>query len=137
MTSVTFSPTRPSGPSCSSSRKVCLLSFVCPLPMQFFLRPLIGPRVTWSNPGLSLVDPPPLQNCIAPTIRIGQEILCLPYSGFFLKQITQPLKKEETNHATSPKLYRSYYPHRSRELVSPVCGIFQVAINSTNIIPWV
>ena len=28
------------------------------------------------------------------------------------------------NHATSPKLYRSYYPHRSRELVSPVCGIF-------------
>ena len=22
------------------------------------------------------------------------------------------------------KLYRSYYPHRSRELVSPVCGIF-------------
>ena len=28
------------------------------------------------------------------------------------------------NHATSPKLYRSHYPHRSRELVSPVCGIF-------------
>ena len=28
------------------------------------------------------------------------------------------------SHATSPKLYRSYYPHRSRELVSPVCGIF-------------
>ena len=28
------------------------------------------------------------------------------------------------NHATSPKLYQSYYLHRSRELVSPVCGIF-------------
>ena len=28
------------------------------------------------------------------------------------------------NHATSSNLYRSYYPHRSRELVSPVCGIF-------------
>ena len=28
------------------------------------------------------------------------------------------------NHATSSKLYRSYYPHRTRELVSPVCGIF-------------
>ena len=28
------------------------------------------------------------------------------------------------NLATSPKLYRSYYPHRLRELVSPVCGIF-------------
>ena len=30
----------------------------------------------------------------------------------------------EINHATSSNLYRSYYPHRSRELVSPVCGIF-------------
>ena len=28
------------------------------------------------------------------------------------------------NHATSSNLYRSYYPHQSRELVSPVCGIF-------------
>ena len=28
------------------------------------------------------------------------------------------------NHATSPKLYRSYYPHWLRELVSPICGIF-------------
>ena len=28
------------------------------------------------------------------------------------------------NHATSPKLYRSYYPHRSRDSLSPVCGIF-------------
>ena len=27
-------------------------------------------------------------------------------------------------HATSSNLYRFYYPHRSRELVSPVCGIF-------------
>ena len=24
----------------------------------------------------------PLQNCIGPTIRIGREILCLPYAGF-------------------------------------------------------
>ena len=28
------------------------------------------------------------------------------------------------NHATSPKLYWSYYPHRSRDSLSPVCGIF-------------
>ena len=28
------------------------------------------------------------------------------------------------NHATSSNLYRSFYPHRSRQLVSPVCGIF-------------
>ena len=27
----------------------------------------------------------PLQNCIGPTIRIGWEILCLPYGEFFLK----------------------------------------------------
>ena len=24
----------------------------------------------------------PLENCIGPTIRIGREILCLPYAGF-------------------------------------------------------
>ena len=30
------------------------------------------------------------------------------------------------NHATSPKLYRSYYSHRSRELVSSLCGIFHL-----------
>ena len=28
------------------------------------------------------------------------------------------------NHLTSPKLYRSYDPHRSRDSMSPVCGIF-------------
>ena len=27
------------------------------------------------------------------------------------------------NHATSPKLYRSYYPHWLRDSLSPVCGI--------------
>ena len=38
----------------SKSRCQC----ICPLPM-FFFRPLIGPEVTWSVQGLSLVDPPP------------------------------------------------------------------------------
>ena len=28
----------------------------------------------------------PLQNCTGPTIRIGREILCLPYAGFFLNR---------------------------------------------------
>ena len=28
------------------------------------------------------------------------------------------------HHATSPKLYWSYYPHRSRDSLSPVCRIF-------------
>ena len=27
----------------------------------------------------------PLQNCIGPTIRIGWEILCLPYAGFLCR----------------------------------------------------
>ena len=33
---------------------------VCPLPMRFS-RPLIGPHITWPDPGLSLVNPPSLQ----------------------------------------------------------------------------
>ena len=28
-----------------------------------------------------------LQNCIGPTIRIGQEILCVLYAGFFFKYL--------------------------------------------------
>ena len=40
-----FSPTRPTGPSWSSSRDVHV-SVECPLPMRFFSRPLIGPQVT-------------------------------------------------------------------------------------------
>ena len=31
-------------------------------------------------------------------------------------------------HATSPKSYGSYYPHRSRDSFSPVCGIFVVVL---------
>ena len=41
----------------SSSHRVCVcvcLCVWCPLPMQFFSRPLIGPQLTWSDPGLSL-----------------------------------------------------------------------------------
>ena len=28
----------------------------------------------------------PLENCIGPTIRMGREILCLPYAGFLTKR---------------------------------------------------
>ena len=38
----------------------------------------------------------------------------------------QSLKKY-IHRATFPKLYRSYYPHRSRDSVSPICGIFLVS----------
>ena len=37
-------------------------------------------------------------------------------------------KLSKKNYATSPKLYRSSYPLRSRELVSPVCGIFHLSV---------
>ena len=33
----------------------------------------------------------PLKNCIGPTIRIGREILCLPYEGVFSKSIMEKL----------------------------------------------
>ena len=36
------------------------------------------------------------------------------------------------NHGTSSNLYWAYYPHRSRELVSPVCGIFNVTYLGPN-----
>ena len=36
----------------------------------------------------------PLQNCIGPIIRIGREILRLPYAGFFEDIFT----KEESRH---------------------------------------
>ena len=52
-----FSPTRPSGSSWSSSRKVCLsVCLISPFHV-IFLTPLIGPQVTWSDPDLSLVPP--------------------------------------------------------------------------------
>ena len=34
----------------------------------------------------------------------------------------------EINYATSLKLYQSYYPHRSRDSLSPVCRIFFVLV---------
>ena len=61
---------------------------------------------------------------------------------FFLIKITQLLffflfflflffyeatsKKKEINHSTSPKLYWSYYAHRSRDSLYPLCGIFKI-----------
>ena len=80
----------------------------------------------------------PLQNCIGPTIPISQEIHCLPYAGFKKKCKCRHVGKQEKHatercwptsfcfiiHATSPKLYWSYYPHLSTYSLSPVCGIF-------------
>ena len=108
----TFSPTGPSGPSWSSSHDVRVLSsaFIYLSPSHaIFSRPFMGPVITWSVQGLSLVSPPhprppgplppfffhffiifyfklimlPLQICIGSTIRIGWESWCLPYVGLF------------------------------------------------------
>ena len=40
------------------------------------------------------------------------------------KNLKKKERKKEKNHATSQKLCRSYYPHRSRDSLSPVCRIF-------------
>ena len=37
-----------------------------------------------------------LQNCIGPTIRIGREIRCLPYAGFFIYVVDQHPKRSLT-----------------------------------------
>ena len=38
--------------------------------------------IAQSQKKIVIIITQPLQNCINPTIRIGQEILCLPYAGF-------------------------------------------------------
>ena len=44
---------------------------------------------------------------------------------------TPPLEKKKKNQPTSSNLHWSYYPHRSRDFVSPVCGIFYFMILKT------
>ena len=49
----------------SQCPSVCLSVCLCLFlrhQMQFFARPLIGPEITWSVPGLSLVNPPGLSS---------------------------------------------------------------------------
>ena len=46
--------TRRSGPGLSSGRNVQL--YLCPLPVKFILRPLIGPQIAWPVQDLSLVN---------------------------------------------------------------------------------
>ena len=53
------------GPGQSSSRNVHV--YICPLPLSFISRPLIGPEITLPVQGLSLVNPPTLCPPITPT----------------------------------------------------------------------
>ena len=60
--------------------------------------------------------PPPKKNWTAKRKKKKKSLD--PPKQFFLaplKKIFRPKKK----------LYRCYYPHQSRDLVSPACGIFQ------------
>ena len=50
-------------------------------------------------------------------VRVDTSTAPFLFKFFFLK----------INHATSRKLDRSYDPHRSRDSMSPVCGIFRLA----------
>ena len=84
-----FSPTRPSGPSWSSSLNVCHRPS-CPLFMWLFSRRLIGPYVFFCPKA--------------------------PWRG---QRRRGGIKK-----CLKASWRQCYYPHRSRELLSPVCGIF-------------
>ena len=49
-----------------------------------------------------------LKNCIGPTIRIGPEILCLPYAGFFNQSVcirTLPSLTKLSDFATNSYPY--------------------------------
>ena len=49
----------------------------------------------------------PLQNCIGPTIRIGREILCLPYAGFKKKIIKNAVNFLMTYHEPT-NIFRAF-----------------------------
>ena len=51
----------------------------------------------------------PLQNYIGATIRIGQDILCLPYAGFFKGGNTRP--RVETECIKNMQNKEFYYEH--------------------------
>ena len=47
--------------------------------------------------------------------------------SYYMNSLTNCISifnENRKNHATYPKLCWSYYPHRSRDSLSPVCGIF-------------
>ena len=60
----------------------------------------------------------PLGNCIGPTIRIGREILCLPYAGFFFhlhpSTVSSILRLDKENNQTFKFLARIIFYFRVR-----------------------
>ena len=123
------------------------------------IRPFISTQITWSFPGLLLVNPHPPPPPPPPPPPVGQWNRCIvvprkrrtaePRFHIFLtpwlhkekkkkKQLLQSFawhdddakgvkkRKRKQNKKVLAKflLYWCYYQHRSRELVSPVCGTF-------------
>ena len=70
---------------------VCLSA--CAIGCSFF-RPLIGPEITWSVPGLSLVDPSAQKN-ISPHPPISSMLVypCISVGFFFLQERIKEKKK--------------------------------------------
>ena len=129
---------------------VCMY-VVCPLSMRVFSRPLIGPYIRGLS-SLALALPSALPSahyhlrttiCALPSAHyhLRTTICCSHFffwkNKFWKKNLYRsyyPHRSRDSlspvcgifqiNHATSPKCYRSYYPHRSRDSLSPVCGIF-------------
>ena len=77
------------------SHKVAMSVYLCVVlchRVQFFSRPLIGPQVTWSVPGLSLVLPPPSSPLPTPAFSPSGQIF------FWHTPPTPPPQIREKNH---------------------------------------
>ena len=63
--------------------------------------------------------------CLSPSHAIFFEASHWPCDHMISSRplIGQPSPPPPPPHSSSSNLYQSHYPHRSRELVSPVCGI--------------
>ena len=142
-----FLPNWPTGPIWSSSRNVWLDYVLCPLSMIFILRPLIGPEVTWSDPASHWITPLPNffwgwggkklfgggngggegmgggeKNTKKP-IGSGDSGGGKQNRGWGQKNTHKMLSAPIATPAG--KKYWCYYPHPSRDSVSPVCGTFR------------
>ena len=109
-----FSPTRPSGPSWSESRhvRVCVCGMSPSHAIYFEASHWPSGHMIRSR---SLIGPSGHMIRSRPRIDRGGKNKT--------KNIFNNAKKQ-VNHEITSNLYWAYYSHRSRELVSPVNGIF-------------
>ena len=113
-TELAFSKNRPLGPILFLELRCLSVCLFVPFSCMFFLGLWFALRSHDHTPDLHwpsghMIRSRPLFGPPDPLTKNMQSCDC-----FFLK----------INHATSPKFYRSYCPHWSRDSLSPVCGIF-------------